>query len=165
MGGPSSDFHALYQQRIRDSINGQPGPLRMRDIYRDESIQQTNLMPVATATSFDEAIRNAMALAEKEITTMPPPSQNALLNHLRESAPLSPFEMGSRIAPIPAQLLPKDLLPALRKAETPKEAARREVHDFIEQATGRNRTPLPPQFQSALVTMTSMVPPFQMRKF
>lgn len=96
---------------------------------------------------------------------MPPPSQNALLNHLRESAPLSPFEMEPRIPPIPAQLLPKDLLPALRKAKTPKKAAQQEVHDFIEQATGRNRTPLPPQFQSAIVTMTPMVNPFQMRKF
>jgi len=143
MGGPSSDFHALYQQRIRDSINGQPDPLLMRDLYNEPSIQQTNLMPVATATSFDEAIGNAIALAEKEITAI---------------------AEGAR-TPAPPQLLPKDLLPALRKAETPKEAAQQEVHDFIEQATGRNRTPLPPQFQSALVTMTSMVPPFQMRKF
>ena len=151
MGGPSSDFHALYQQRrMHEMMNGirdlteTPTLDFMRDLYNEPSIQQTNLMPVATATSFDEAIRNAMALAEKEITAI---------------------AEGARTPPIPAQLLPKDLLPALRKAETPKEAAQREVHDFIEQATGRNRTPLPPQFQSAIVTVPSMVNPFQMRKF
>jgi len=144
MGGPSSDFHALYQQRIRDSINGQPDPLLMRDLYNEPSIQQTNLMPVATATSFDEAIRNAMALAETEITAI---------------------AEGARIPPIPAQLLPKDLLPALRKAETPKEAAQQEVHDFIEQDAGRSRTPLPPQFQSALVSTSVHFNPLHLRKF
>ena len=100
MAGPSSDFDALYEQRIEDSTNG-----------------QALKMPVA--------------------------------------APAIPA----------AQLLPKDLLPALRKAETPKEAARLEVHDFIEFETGRNRTPLPPQFQTASFFVTSSVNPFQMRKF
>ena len=86
--------------------------------------------------------------------------------HLQPDAlpPFAAMALASRTPPLP-QLLPKDLLPALRTDANPKEAAQREVEVFIEQATGRNRTPLPPQFQSAMVTVTSMVNPFQMRKF
>ena len=103
----------------------------------------TNAQMPAAAETVHEAVTRALALAEKEVAAMP------------VAAPAIPA----------AQLLPKDLLPALRKTETPKEAARLEVHDFIEFATGRNRTPLPQKFQTSSFFVTSTVNSFQMRKF
>ena len=118
MGSPSSDFNALYQQRLLDSTNGQPAILHAGDLYRDiESIMQTPTDP------------------------LPPP------------------------LPPPLQLLPKDLLRALRTDANPKEAAQREVETFIEQATGRNRTPLPPQFQTASFFTSVSFNSLLLRKF
>ena len=129
MGGPSSDFNALYQQRLRDSINGQPDPLIAGDLYREvESIMQTSI-------------------------------------HLQPDAlpPFAAMALASRTPPLP-QLLPKDLLPALRTVANPKEAAQREVEVFIEQATEHRRTPNT-MLQTASFFATSMIVPFEMRKF